>query len=495
MKPALAALLLAPILLALQAPQESEDPAPLSDPLWRALAEQVDEPRMQERVRQLCELGPRMGGTTSGDAAAVWLLGAFRGAGVEAAVREDPEAWCHEENSWSITAHLSATEEAEAEAHVLTSAWPWGFSSSASGRASLALETSEGTALLTDRRPRFRRSGPHPAVALVGGVVTLGGEYPRISQQRRGDANPVPVFGLNTPDEQALRGWLAAGREVEIAYELEATIQRAKPKTVVGRIPARPGAEPGFLLYCAHGDSDAGGPGADDNASGVAVVLEMARAWSRAIAEGKTEGPPRELRFAVWGSEIHSTRAYLENLDPELDGELLGVINYDQAGYGSGADQLNIEPDDLPANRVMVQRILDVLAELDGRPGFPARWATNKSLGGTDSYVFSGSKLFRNEGRPSLTLFTSAWDSPDEKPRTEGMPGESWSDRDKVNIDYDVYYHSAGDTPENTTDKEPWNMGWCARVGLIGGVVWLEQLAEAVEAAPDPEPETAPAGD
>ncbi len=27
--------------------------------------------------------------------------------------------------------------------------------------------------------------------------------------------------------------------------------------------------------------------------------------------------------------------------------------------------------------------------------------------------------------------------------------------------------YSAGDTPENTTDKEPWNMGWCARVGLL----------------------------
>ena len=56
------------------------------------------------------------------------------------------------------------------------------------------------------------------------------------------------------------------------------------------------------------------------------------------------------------------------------------------------------------------------------------------------------------------------------------MPGESWSDRDVVNVDYDAYYHSAGDTPENTTDKEPWNMGWCARAGLLGGRRWLEGL-------------------
>ena len=72
--------------------------------------------------------------------------------------------------------------------------------------------------------------------------------------------------------------------------------------------------------------------------------------------------------------------------------------------------------------------------------------------------------------------FTSAWDSPAEHPRTQGMPGESWRERDQVRVDYDVYYHSAGDTPENTTDLEPHNMGWCARVGLLTGLRWLDAL-------------------
>jgi hypothetical protein len=291
--------------------------------------------------------------------------------------------------------------------------------------------------------------------------------------------NPVAVFGINAEEGRLLRGLLAAEVPVEIEFQLEATIRRSAPKTVVARIPAAEGSEPGFLLYCAHGDSDAGGPGADDNASGVAVVLEMARAWSAGIQAGTLAPPPRELRFAVWGSEIFSTGAYWKALEAEAElagstpNPLLGVINYDQAGYGSGADQLNIEPDDLPANQALIASILGCLDQLGSSPGFPERWATNKSLGGTDSYVFSSSKTFRGEGRPSLTLFTSAWDKPDEQKRTAGALGESWSDRDLVTIDYDLYYHSAGDTPENTTDKEPWNMGWCARVGLIGGLAWL----------------------
>ena len=75
-----------------------------------------------------------------------------------------------------------------------------------------------------------------------------------------------------------------------------------------------------------------------------------------------------------------------------------------------------------------------------------------------------------------MTLFTSAWDSPEEHPRTPGMPGESWSEREVVRVDYDAYYHSSGDTPENTTDLEPWNMGWCARVGLLTVDRWLYSL-------------------
>jgi len=163
------------------------------------------------------------------------------------------------------------------------------------------------------------------------------------------------------------------------------------------------------------------------------------------------------------------------------EGELLGVINYDQAGFGSGADQINVEPDDLEGNVALVRLLVAVMADHApkelGAPGeFPARWATNKSLGGTDSYCFSGSEYFRERRRPSVTVFASAWGAPASHPRTRGMPGESWSDAEKVSVDYDAYYHSSGDTPENTTDKEPWNVAWCARVGLLGAARYLEAL-------------------
>ena len=327
--------------------------------------------------------------------------------------------------------------------------------------------------MLQSSHRRARRGAAQYSLALVDGVTTGDGSFPAVRAIRRGSR--APVFGLSRGEGARLREWLAAGREVTLDYDLEATIERARPRTTIARLPARRGAPPGYLLYCAHGDSDAGGPGANDNASGEAVVLEIARAWAEAVQTGEVPAPAREVRFAVWGSEIASSRYFLEQRAAE-DGPILGVINYDQAGFGSGAEQLNVEPDDLPANVAMVHTVLGVLADFGGRAGFPERWATNKSLGGTDSYVFSGSRQFREGGLPAVTLFTSAWGSPGEHPRTEGMPGESWRERDLVRVDYDNYYHSAGDTPENTTDKEPHNMGWCARVGLLAGMRYLEGL-------------------
>jgi hypothetical protein len=103
--------------------------------------------------------------------------------------------------------------------------------------------------------------------------------------------------------------------------------------------------------------------------------------------------------------------------------------------------------------------------------GFPQHAATVKTQGGTDSYVFQNTRAAEPKLYPAVTLYTSAWDHPAVVPITEGYPPLNWYAEEKpgtITVDGDPYYHSAGDTPANTTDKEPYDMGWCARVGLIG---------------------------
>jgi hypothetical protein len=454
----------------LAAQPNTAEPQILAQPDADAALARIQETALTKTVHDLVGLGARMGGTASGDRAAIYLAGEFLKAGLDVRVFSDPLQWAHEEIAFGVTAY------GPNESFELEHAWPYGYSPTKSGRVPLSLDVAPGVAALRERQDRRRVADDKQAdVILIDGNTTLDGTWPRINHLRAGDKETAPVFGINQAEGARLRAGLAAGEAWEIDYHIVSIIQRAAPKTVEARIAAAPGAEPGFLLFCAHGDSDAGGPGANDNGSGVAIVLEIARAWQAAIDAGALPPPAREVRFAIWGSEIASTSAYLKDLIARGE-TILGVINYDQAGFGSGAEQLNIEPDDLPANQALVLSLVDLLKEKQGKDGFPERFATNKSLGGTDSYVFSSSKLFKENGLPAVTVFTSAWDKPEEHPRTKDMPGESWSDRDLVNVDYDNFYHSAGDTPENTTDLEPWNMGWCARVGLAGGLRWLDAL-------------------
>ena len=420
----------------------------------------VSEETMQARVRQLVSLGTRMGGTRSGARAVAARVAAFGEMQLACDQVVGPERLCHEETEWHLRVHAAGQESWEIER-----AWPWGFSPSAQGRVRLGLEEQDGQALLRAKRPRGRIRA-QPAVVLYDAETTSDGSYPVARSLQSREDNPYPVFGIPTAAGERLREALLAG-EVELEFELVARIVRAPAVTVVGRLPAREGAEPGYLLFCAHGDSDSGGPGANDNGSGEAIVLEIARVLSRAQRSGELAPLGTELRFALWGSEIFSTRHYLDQVVAQDAAPILGVINYDQSGFGSGSDQLNLEPDDLPANKAMILLLAEALRQANGEHGLPAHWATNKSLGGTDSYIFSSAELFEQGLLPSITIYVSAWDHPEDHPLTAGMPGESWSERDKVHVDFDLYYHSAGDLPENTTDTEAWNMGWCARLGLL----------------------------
>lgn len=425
----------------------------------RSIAAKVDDGRAAAFVRELVALGPRMGGTASGAKAADLLEREFEGLGLEVRRQLARKTWCHGEKEWSVNVAIDGGEP-----RAIERVWPLGFSPGGSGSALLSLESSRDTALMASHYRGARRGEEAPAVVIDDGRTTLDGAWPVCGSHPRRQNARTAVFCVSKPMGEELREALRGGRSVTVDWQLETEIDEARPISILAFLAPRDDARPGHVLICAHGDSDSGGPGANDNASGVAIVMEIARAWTASIEAGLLERPPIEVRFAIWGKEIHSTRDYLNS---ELGNDVMAVLNFDQAGFGSTGQRLHVEPDDLAANTEFVRIAVGVLGDHAGGTGFPKRFATNKSLGGTDSYVFSGDKRFRSEGLPSVTMFTSAWGKPDEQVRTKGMPGESWRDRDKVEMDYDVHYHSAGDTPENTTDKEPENMGWCARVGLL----------------------------
>jgi Zn-dependent M28 family amino/carboxypeptidase len=82
------------------------------------------------------------------------------------------------------------------------------------------------------------------------------------------------------------------------SYGYEPSVQeyRAYGRAFQNLAAEKPGRQAETVLVGAHYDSIAGTPGADDNASGVAVLLELARRFA-------AEGRERSLRFVAFSTE------------------------------------------------------------------------------------------------------------------------------------------------------------------------------------------------
>jgi aminopeptidase-like protein len=92
-------------------------------------------------------------------------------------------------------------------------------------------------------------------------------------------------------------------------------------------------------------------PGANDNASGSALLMELARVITTLINEGKLPAPLRTIRF-LWVPEFFGTLAYF-HAHPELAPRMISAINCDMVGADSaivgGSLNLHRTPDSLPS--------------------------------------------------------------------------------------------------------------------------------------------------
>lgn len=95
--------------------------------------------------------------------------------------------------------------------------------------------------------------------------------------------------------------------------------------TIPGTDAARHDQE---IVFSCHLDHQR--PGANDNASGCATILEVARTYAKLIAEGKVARPARTIRF-VFPPEIEGTTIFL-NARPEVAAHVKAAIHLDMVG-------------------------------------------------------------------------------------------------------------------------------------------------------------------
>ena len=140
----------------------------------------------------------------------------------------------------------------------------------------------------------------------------------------------LPAAQVGRDDAQTIRGLLAHG-PVRLSLELTNRITpgAATVNNVIADLPGRD--RPGeWVIVGAHLDSWDFGTGAQDNATGVAMVLEAARAIA-----ALNQPPRRSIRFALWAGEEQGqlgSTAHVRAHASEL-GRVTAYLNTD-AGAG-----------------------------------------------------------------------------------------------------------------------------------------------------------------
>ena len=293
-------------------PAASPTPSPLADP-------SADGSRIYETTRQLAAgIGPRVAGTDGEKAARDYLEPILRSYGYDVS---------EQAFSFDATAYLPARVDLAPDAYPAIA-----FRGSAAATASGPL-VAAGIGRAEDIPAGARgkvvvmRRGGIPFSAMVQAAVGAGAAGVVIANNAAGnlvgETDPVqlPVVSVSQSTGDRLFAAAAASPVVKITV--------SPPKGTAHNIIAKPpGVTACTTLTGAHYDSVAVTGGADDNASGAAAVVEVARM----AAAHRLAGANCFVLFSAEEFGLFGSKAYVDALSPaELTG-LRAMLNLDVVG-------------------------------------------------------------------------------------------------------------------------------------------------------------------
>lgn len=219
--------------------------------------------------------------------------------------------------------------------------------------------------------------------------------------------NYVPSISLTKSEGDALVAALEAGQALSATVLVEGSFtgERTSHNVIATKSPTNKNKSTGKVIAVgSHHDSVEFAPGANDNASGTAVTLELARVFKNLPTD-------TEVRFITFGAEelgLIGSDHYVNNLPQnELD-KIVGYFNLDMVGSRDAGDL--------------------VLNTVDGNPNFVTDLAQASSL-----RLNGFSTPYEKEGRSDHVPFYEA-----------GIPSANF-----IHSPTEPWYHS----PEDTIDK------------------------------------------
>jgi carboxypeptidase Q len=305
-----------------------------------------------EYVRELTAIGPRLSGSASYQRAAEWSADRFRAMGLARVALDPftiPRGWERVSARGRIVAPVDralhveslgwspSTPEGGVDADVVAlEAFSLGAMASSSAlRGRIVLLPDGEPPGDSDTAARSTR-GLGSTLRAAGAVAILSADSDpdnQLSARTLGFGavlGVLPAAQIGRDDAETIRGRLAHGPvRMSLALVNRVTPGAATLNNVTADIVGRDRPDE-WVIVGAHLDSWDFGTGAQDNATGVAMVLEAARA----IAALK-QPPHRSVRFALWGAEEQGqlgSTAYTIAHAPDL-GRVVAVLNAD-AGTG-----------------------------------------------------------------------------------------------------------------------------------------------------------------
>ncbi|MBI4298784.1 MAG: M20/M25/M40 family metallo-hydrolase [Chloroflexi bacterium] len=140
------------------------------------------------------------------------------------------------------------------------------------------------------------------------------------------NTSPIPAVSISREDGEKIKELIAKG-------DVEATIvvktEKGPSQNVIAE---KPGSGDKVVVLGGHYDTVPNVPGANDNASGTAVLLTLAQELSQ-------RSLPFTLRFIAFGAEelgLWGSKSYVDSLTTEEHRRIVAMLNFDALGTGNG---------------------------------------------------------------------------------------------------------------------------------------------------------------
>jgi len=290
--------------------------------------ESFDQQRALTHVRQLAEsIGPRPAGSEGEARAADYIKSQLSGYGYD--VRLQPfefESVSSEGSTLEIISPARQTLELLPLLGSISGLAEGVLVPAGIGRPQdFPVSVKSNIALISRGELEFGEKVANAAAAGAIGAVIHNNQPGAFLGDLRRTSN-IPAVSIAQDHGERLLS-LTTQDSVNVRLDLKLQTVTRSSQNVVARL----GSAPCQVVIGGHYDSVPQGPGANDNASGTATVLEMARVW-------RANGGREDVCFVLFGAEeigLVGSQAFAQNLSPDELNSIRGMINIDMISVGN----------------------------------------------------------------------------------------------------------------------------------------------------------------